>query len=270
MAVPIGTVAGGEWSEFHRRAAVLGLPQIPDDTVVSSYSELIAGRDHHVLLLGITRALAALGCNLTALDKSAMQIQRMWPGDDRSRRAVLGDWRNMQRPSFLYSAAIGDGCLSTLEWPGEYRDVLARVADALEPGGRLVIRCFIAPEGPESLEQIVADVLARRETDVHATRWRVAMAAADANGAISSSDLAATWRRVFPPLPELAAWTGWGLADMELLMDSFGRAKLHYSFVTRAAVVQTLPPRLVNARFVPSGDYPLAERCPFLVAEREA
>jgi hypothetical protein len=43
---------------------------------------------------------------------------------------------------------------------------------------------------------------------------------------------------------------------------------LRYSFVTRAAVLDTLPRALVNARFVPSGHYPLAERCPFLVAER--
>jgi hypothetical protein len=258
----------GGWCEFHRRAAVLGLPQIPDAAIVARYAELIADRDERVLLLGITRALAGLGRNLAAIDKSETQIERMWPGDRQDRRAVLGDWREMEPPRECYTAAIGDGCLSTLDWPGEYCNVLERVADAVKPRGAVVIRCFIAPDEPETLGQIADEVLSGRETDAHATRWRVAMAAADANGAIAASDLAANWRRMFPPLPELAERTGWNLEAMELLLGSFERATLRYSFVTRAAVLDTLPASLVDARFVSSGDYPLAERCPFLVAHR--
>jgi hypothetical protein len=265
--VRVSTRDGG-WCEFHQRAAVLGLPQIPDPAIVALYAGLIAGHDARVLLLGITRALAGLGGELTAIDKSETQIERMWPGDQPDRRAMLGDWREMEPPGQRYSAAIGDGCLSTLEWPGEYCNVLGRVADALEPGGRVVIRCFIAPDQRETLDRIADDVLSGRETDAHATRWRVATAAADANGGIAASELAATWRRIFPPLPELAERTGWSLAAMELLLGSFERATLRYSFVTRAALLDTLPATLVGARFIGSGEYPLAERCPFLLAER--
>jgi hypothetical protein len=33
-------------------------------------------------------------------------------------------------------------------------------------------------------------------------------------------------------------------------------------------VLEALPASLAGARFAPSGNYPLADRCPFLVAER--
>ena len=258
----------GGWCEFHQRATFLGLPQIPDAAIVGRFAALI--RDHHarVLLLGITRALSHLGADLTAVDLSETQIERMWPGDGPDRRAILGDWRTMERPHTPFTAAIGDGALSTLDWPGEYRNVLERVANSLAPGGIVVIRCFIAPDEPETLEQIADDVLTGRETNVNATRWRVAIAAADANGSIFARDLAATWRRIFPSLPELAELTGWSLEGMELILGSFERASLRYSFVTRAAVLETLPGSLAGARFVSSGDYPLSARCPFLVAER--
>ena len=58
------TSAAGDtgWSEFHKRFAVQGLPQIPDEALAARYRQLIAGRDQRVLLLGITRVLASLGC----------------------------------------------------------------------------------------------------------------------------------------------------------------------------------------------------------------
>jgi hypothetical protein len=263
-------VSDGGWCEFHKRIAVQGLPQIPDAAIVARVADLIADRDDRVLLLGITRALAGIGKDLTAVDLSETQIERMWPGDGLNRRALLGDWRDMEPPPERYTAAIGDGSLSTLAWPGEYRNVLGRVADALEPSGRVVIRCFVAPEEPETLEQVVGDVLAGRERDWNAARWRIAMAASDLAGSIGASDLASTWRRVFPDLAALAEVTGWSLDAMELILNSFSRATLKFSFVTRGAVLETLPESFVDARLVSSGDYPLSERCPFLVAERAA
>ncbi len=264
------TSAAGDtgWSEFHKRFAVQGLPQIPDEALAARYRELIAGRDQRVLLLGITRVLASLGCDLTALDFSLAQIERMWPGDASKRRALLGDWRDLEPPREPFTAAIGDGSLSTLAWPGEYRTVLDRVAAALAPGGVLVVRCFLAPDEREPLDRVVADVLEGRERDCNAARWRVAMAISDGQGAIAARDLAATWRRVFPDLAALAELTGWSLDGMTVIFDTFSRSTARFSFVTGAAVLETLPPLLANARFVPSGRYPLAERCPFLVAER--
>jgi len=267
----VNSAAGdGGWSEFHKRFAVQGLPQIPDEAVAGRYRELIAGHDRRVLLLGITRALASLGDDLTALDFNPAQIERMWPGDAADRRAHLGDWRDLEPPPAPFTAAIGDGSLSTLAWPADYREVLGRVAAALAPGGVLVIRCFLAPDEREPLERVVADVREGRERDCNAARWRVAMAIADRRGGIAARDFAAAWRHAFPDFAALAGLTGWCLEGMNLIFDTFARSPVRFSFVTREALLETLPASLADARFVPSGDYPLAERCPFLVAERAA
>jgi hypothetical protein len=264
------TIAAGDggWSDFHKRFAVQGLPQIPDEKIARGYRELIAGRDQRVLLLGITRALTGLGADLTALDFNAAQIERMWPGDASDRRARLGDWRDLEPPLAPFTAAIGDGSLSTLAWPGEYRNVLGRVAAALAPGGVLAIRCFVAPDEPEPFEQVVGDVLDGRERDCNAARWRMAMAAVDPQGGIAARDLATIWRKAFPDFAALAELTGWSLEGMNLIFDTFARSTVRFSFVTRGAVLETLPASLAGARFAPSGDYPLADRCPFLVSER--
>jgi hypothetical protein len=248
--------------------AVLGLPLVPDDRIVARYRRLVVGHDRRVLLLGITRALAQLGHDLTAVDFSEAQIAQLWPGDSGSRRAVLADWRSLETGAARYSAVAGDGCFSALAWPDEYRNVLQRAANALETGGRLVVRCFIAPDEREAIEAVVDDVLAGRETSRDAARWRIAMAAADGSGSIGAADLAAIWWRVFPSQAELAQRTGWDLAAMEMLFASLSRGTLRYSLVTRSAVLETLPDTLIGARFVSSGDYPLSQRCPFLVAER--
>ncbi len=245
MADPAGD---GGWSEFHKRFAVQGLPQIPDKAVVRRYAALIGRHDRRVLLLGITRALAEIGRDLTAVDFSAAQIESMWPGDARDRRALLGDWRELEPAREPFTAAIGDGSLSTLAWPGDHREVLARVAGrARSPGGILVVRCF-APDRRRPLELVVADVLEGRERDCNAARWRIAMAVAERPGGIAARDLAAVWQRSFPDLAALAARTGWSLDGMNLIFDSFSRSPVRFSFVTRAALLDTLPPSPPPAR----------------------
>lgn len=256
------------WGEFHKRLPALGLPQIPDADVVARFASHIAGHAERVLLLGITRALAELGSDLTAVDSNATQIEKLWPGDRPNRRAIHDDWRTMNLAPGRFSAAVGDGSLSTLAWPTDYAVVFARVAGALAPEGRLVVRCFLAPDEPETLEQIVRDVHCGDERSLHALRWRVAMAAAGASGNVAVSRIHDAFCEAFPDWPKLAERTGWDLAVIQQAIGTARNSQLVYSFVTRQRVLDTLPANLVGARFVTSGEYPLSDRCPFLVAER--
>jgi SAM-dependent methyltransferase len=255
------------WRDFHERVDALRPPQRPDAGVVARLTALIEGRDARILLLGVTRQLTGLGADLTAVDQSREQIERLWRGDRPCRRALRADWRDMDLPRGHFTAAIGDGSLSALAWPDDNARVLARVAGALASGGRLAIRCFLAPDEPEPLEQVAEDVLAGREPDFHATRWRVAMAACGPDGNVAVGDILTAFERIFPDREELSARTGWPLETIAMV-DPFRDSPLVYSFVTRSALLAVLPGEFVDPRFVPSGDYPLAERCPFLVAER--
>lgn len=255
------------WESFHRRLDALRLPQRPDARVAARLAKLIAGHDERVLLLGITRELAGLGRELTAVDWNREQIERLWPSGAPGRNAVLADWREMDLGGERFTAAVGDGSLSTLECPADYARALGRVADALAPGGMLAVRCFVAPDRPETVEDVVADVLAGRETCFHATRWRLAMALAATGPNVAVAGVHAAFERAFPDRSELCRRTGWA-PETVALIDAYRGSGLAYSFPSRRALIEAVASRFVNARFVSSGSYSLSERCPFLIAER--
>jgi hypothetical protein len=255
-----------DWDSLHQRIDALDLPQRPDARVAARYAAEIAGHEANVVLLGVTRELAALGDKLTVVDWSREQIDQLWSSQPPSREAILADWRAMELPR-RFTAAVGDGSLSTLAWPDDYARALGRVADGLLPGGRLVVRCYLAPDTPEALEDVVRDVESGREPSFHATRWRVAMAVAGSRGNVTVADIYDAFEEAFPDREALSGRTGWSMATIGLI-DAFRGSPLVYSFITRQALLKTLSSTFTGARFTSSGEYPLSERCPLLVAER--
>lgn len=258
-----------DWSHFHRRLDRLTLPQRPDARIAARVAAEIAAHDERVLLLGVTRELAGLGRDLTAVDYNPEQIERVWIGDRPDRRALLADWRGMTFPAGRFTAAIGDGSFSALTWPQGCTETLARIGDALEPGGRLVVRCFLAPDEPEPVERVAGAVFSGAEPCFHALKWRLAMALANGERNVLVADIYDAFERAFPDRAALARLTGWDGATINLI-DAYRDSALVYSFPTRAEMLRALPDAFRNARFVSSGRYPLSERCPFLVAERAA
>jgi hypothetical protein len=253
--------AGGEsWRDYHKRVRPL-----PEE-IAGRVAEEIEGHDARVLLLGVTRSYAGLGADLTAVDWCREQIANVWIGDRPDRRAVLADWREMDWPRDHFTAAVGDGSLSCLVWPEDYRLTLARVAAALGPRGLLVLRCFVAPDEPETVEQIAGDVLASRVRSFYSARWRLAMALAG-SGNIAVTRVHETFDRLFADRAALAAKTGWEPAAIAQI-DAYRDSDLVFSFLNRRDLLETVADQFDNARFAPSGDYPMAEHYPLLVAER--
>jgi hypothetical protein len=265
--VTSATGASG-WDRFNERIDALRPPQRPDAQVVTRLAGQIAGRDDRVLLLGMTRELAGLGRELTVVDSSRVQIDRLWHGRPGG-NALLADWRDMAPPAGHFTAAIGDGSLSALDWPDGCTRAIERIATALAPGGRLAIRCYLMPDEPETIDAIVDDVLAGREPSPHAMRWRVAMATAGREGNVAVAAIHDAFEAAFPDRDALLARTGWGPGALALV-DAFRHSPLVYSFLTRRTLLGALGDAYRAPRLVASGDYPLAERCPFLVAERAA
>jgi hypothetical protein len=172
----------------------------------------------------------------------------------------------MDLPRGHFTAVTGDGSFSTLVWPNDYRLTLDRVADALVPGGRLVVRCYIAPDEPESLAQIADDVLARRAASFYSARWRIAMALA-AGGNVAVPAIRQAFDLAFPDRSALSLATGWDRETIDEI-DAYLDSDLVYSFLTRTQIVETLTDRFTDSRFVSSGNYPMAEHYPLLVADR--
>ena len=256
------------WQAFRRRWPRLRPPLRPNADIVAAIAGQIDGHDARVLQLGVTPELASLGRDLTAVDWSEEMAARIWPGDRADRRAVLADWRAMPPFPHPFTAAIGDGSLNTLEWPHDIGAVLANVAARLAAGGRIAIRCYLSPDAAESLAGLAADVAAGREPSPHAFKWRLAMALCAARGDANIA-LEVIWRaldEMFPDRNALAAASGWDVDDIGDF-DAYRGSPATYCFPTAAQIVGAIPPPFSNVRFAPAGDYPLAERCPILVAE---
>lgn len=262
------TAGEDHFQRYHRSWSLLGPPLRPDADVVAAFRELSAEHEAPMLLLGITPELAELSSDLTAVDSSQPMIDHVWPGDTPKRRARLGRWLKLELPPASFASVIGDGCLA-LPYPGASARLLREVATLLQPGGRFVSRVFASPDRPEKLAD-VRTALARGEIgNVHALKWRIAMALQRelAASAVTVRAIRAEFLACVPDRTALAARTGWPRAEIDTI-DVYASSNASYSFPTRAELLAIVPPELTRARFVEAGAYPLAERCPLFVLER--
>lgn len=258
----------GAWAAFHARWSRLRPPLRADADVVAEVTRQIDGHAGHVLLLGVTPELSGLGRTMTAVDWSPQMIAHIWRGDDEDRRALLADWRALPLLPQPCTAAIGDGSLATLRWPDDYTAVFARLRHALAPGARIAIRGYLTPDVPETLAQVRDATLAGAAGNFHALKWRVAMAVAGAGGDpnVAVADILGAFNHAFPDRARLAHASGWPLTTIDEI-DAYRDSPAVYSFVTRDQMRAAAPAWLTDLRFVPAGSYPLADRCPLIVAD---
>jgi len=254
------------WRDFHRRWPQLRPPLRANGEVVSALAELIAGRDERLLLLGVTPELSALGQNLTAADWSEEMIASIWRGDCADRRAVRANW--LELPGFMkpFSAMVGDGSLNMLHWPEDYEKLFDGLSRALAPGGRIAVRCYLAPETGETAGHLAAEV--RTGTvGFHAFKWRLAMMLArqQANPNVPVRRIHEMFATLFPDRAALAIESGWPVETIAEI-DAYQDSAAIYSFPTADELLSAAH-RLSNPRLVPAGTYELAERCPIFVAD---
>ena len=256
------------WSEFHRRWPKLKPPLRPNEEVVAALRDAIAGGAERALLLGLTPELSEVAQETVAVDWSDKMLAMVWPGNTASRRAVQANWLQLPCKVGAFSAAIGDGSLNCLEYPRQYRLVFEELSRALRPGARLAVRVFLTPDPCETLAQLQNAAMAGGTGVIDALKWRVAHAHCserrDPNIAVRS--IRDAFNALFPDREELARACGWSMDHIEQI-DAYANLPDVFSFPTGAQVLDTLPTRFAHARFVSSGTYELAERCPILTAE---
>ncbi len=254
------------WQEFHRRWARLKPPLRPNAQVVEALHHALEGKLSHVLLLGVTPELANIGISTVALDKSANMIASVWPGDTQSRRSILCDWLNMPiQPQF--SAVLGDGSLNVISHE-EYPVLFEKLNFTLLPDARIAIRVFITPDECETVAELRERTLRGPSGGFHAFKWRLAMAIAAERGNPSTPTalIHKVFEHEFPDRTVLARATGWPEDEIGEI-DAYADSSNVYSFPTRQELTKRLPKEFKQVRFLTSGSYELAERCPIFVAE---
>jgi SAM-dependent methyltransferase len=257
------------WNEYHRRWSRIKPPLRPDADVVAAFTQALAGHNDRVLLLGVTQELANIGAHVTAIDRNASMIANIWPGDTNARRAFCGDWLALPFDENEFTAAIGDGSLSAIQYPADYRALFAQLARVLKPGGVFACRMFLTPDEIESVETVKAKALAGEITSFHAFKWQFAMAMVQETGDpnIAVAAILDRFNTLFPDRAALSAATDWSDVDIETI-DVYKNSPDIYSFPMLAQLRETIPETFHSVRLVQAGAYPLAEHCPLIVMER--
>ncbi|MGZ8311741.1 MAG: class I SAM-dependent methyltransferase [Allosphingosinicella sp.] len=254
------------WRDFPPRRSLVRPPLRPTAEAVATIGHAVVGHDAHVLLLGVTPELYALGHDLTAVDCSPEMIAKVWPGDRKDRRAVLDDWRKMAPEWGPFTAACGDGSLNVLAWPDDQAAVFGRLRRLLAPDARIAIRCYLAPDRPETLAEVREAALSGSVHGFDALKMRVAMTRPGGSPAVPVGEIATAFDTAFPDRAELAGATGWSETEIAAI-DFYRGSPAVYSFPTLWELRVLLPRMFATPRFIASGRYELAERCPVLVAD---
>lgn len=256
------------WAAHSARWSLLGSPLRPPPEAVDAVTAALVGHRGPTLLLGVTPELAAVADELTAVERSRTMIEAVWSGDRGQRRAVLGDWLELTAVGGRYVAAVGDGSLNVLP-AGDHRTVFGQLGAVLEPGARIALRTFVGPDEPDSLDDLRDAALAGRAGGFNAFKLRVAMAVAarqERGVDVAVTEILAAFEAHFPDRDAVVTVTGWDRAVVDTI-DGYRESSEVYSFPTAQRLLDAVPPPFVGARFLPSGNYELAERCPVLVAD---
>lgn len=255
------------WTRHLRHWQLLGPPLRPHADVVEHVRTLI-GAGSRCLLLGSTVEYAALGSDIISMDASYSMISGLWRSADTSGLAIQSDWTNMPIGSRSITHVLGDGSLNAVS-TSVLAEVLQEAARVLKPEGSLIARVFCRPASAESKDDIKRDVLLGRAGSFHALKWRVAMAGLRDP---ASSDIAVNAIRdaviaQYPDRDALCRTTGWSRAEVDTL-DVYDGSSVVYNFPTEAAIFALLQRWFAAVEIIRCGSYPLAERCPILVAHR--
>jgi SAM-dependent methyltransferase len=258
------------WHKFHLVWHRMKPPLRPDAAVVAALRPCIAGRAERVLLLGVTQELADLSDDLTAVDRNQNMIDHIWPGDSATRRALCGDWLNMNFADARFSAVIGDGSLNNMQYPDGHHKLYKQLARVLRPGGRFASRVFATPDPAQSVREVCQDALRGRAGTFHGFKWRLAMSlvaeAGDPNLAVPR--ILEAFNAHIPDRERLMAATGWPAEDFATI-DLYAGSTLFYTFPTRRQLAAVIPSEFGEVSWQEVGDYPLADCCPLLVMEKQ-
>jgi SAM-dependent methyltransferase len=257
------------WARHLRHWELLGPPLRPHRDVVDRVLSLIGSGTTPCLLLGSTVEYAALRSRVISVDATFPMVAGLWRHGDPSRLGIQADWTCMPIRPQTFSHVLGDGSLNAIPW-ATLPLLFDEVRRVLQPRGILIARVFCRPETAETPEDIRRDVVRGRAGSFHALKWRVAMSML---GDEEQSDIAVKNIRravmaAYPDREELCRITGWVRAEVGTL-DVYETSDAIYNFPTEAMIVALLRRWFAEVELVRCGTYPLAERCPVIVA-REA
>ncbi|CAN5873882.1 class I SAM-dependent methyltransferase [soil metagenome] len=269
--------ARGPWRTHALQWSRVGPPLRPSPEDVAVAGAAIDGwrgatgrDDPTLLLLGVTPELCALPTGpqsrMLAVDRSLDMIRGVWPGRLRPADAAMrADWLRLPIGAGSVDIALSDGCLSTLPFPGGYAEACAELLRVLRGGGRVIARCFVLPDTPERVDDVLADLRAARCGGFHAFKWRLVMALQpDPEIGVRLADVWDALHAQEGDLASMAERCGWRVEEVRTI-EAYRGVQAQYSFPALADLRALFTEAGLAVLDVARPAYELGDRCPTLV-----
>lgn len=265
------------WNDIPAAWDLIGPPLRPSPADVAIIENSLPGlsscrspaSSFRTLLLGVTPEIATLhwpaGTRLTAVDRAAGMIAKVWPGNREDRTALCGDWLNLPFKERSFDFVIGDGCLLLLDYPDAYRRLADGVRQVLAEQGSLMLRVFCRPRQAETVDAVFQALQARQIGSFDAFKWRFLMAVQgeDVLRGVGLAEAWEIWHEIVPDPGAFAAKYDWPLAKVSV-MDAYRNDPSTYHFPSVDEACTAMGSALMLAEQM-HGAYELADRCPHLL-----
>lgn len=268
------TVIPDHWNQHAQQWQHVGSPLRPDPLDIEFLEDFLANCELptplRAVLLGVTPEIASMqwpqGTTLTAIDRNQAMIDQVWPHDRLlvSATAMSGDWRAVPCTNRSVDCVVGDGCFTLLPYPDGYDECLREIHRILKPDGYFLIRHFIRPELPESLDLVFSDLLNGKIGNFHIFKWRLAMALhSNLEEGVCVDQIWQAWnnRQISPQ--DLSAQLNWPLASIQTI-NNYRGVETRYRFPTLTEIKDESERyfKVIDCKFM---QYELADCCPTLI-----
>lgn len=261
--------------QFHHQQPPLR-PSAEDTAIVSGivhdWHRTHSPARTNVLLLGVTPEIATLpwlaNTSLLAIEQSQAMIDAVWPGNiPHQRKAVLGNWFDIDLKPQSFDLVLGDGFSTGMAYPDQYHNVAKRISQWLRPDGLFVARVFIRPERKETLERILTDLKNGKIRCFDILKWRLGMACqSSVEEGVIVEEIYHAWLAIAKDWPSVAADAGWPQPTVDTI-KLYAGCRNRYHFPTIAEITPAFAEslELVSTTFP---KYGFGECCPTLVYRR--
>lgn len=265
------------WSRVAHSWSLVGPPLrpiAPDlalfDQAIAAWQEAGAG-EPEALILGVTPELCQglqwpCGTRLSALDGSVDMIEAVWPGPPDT--AHVGSWTDMPFAPSSRDLILCDGGFGLLSIQGQHA-LLHEIARLLSPRGVFAVRLFAPMGRTGSLEDIAADLHARRVASLDQLKLRLwgALQESAATG-VRPRDVVARIHAMSDDGRLLVEKLGWNAAHVDRL-HVHRESAAHYHLTDEsdlADMVLAIPGLQLHSIARP--DYAYGECCPVVTIRR--
>lgn len=264
------------WSSHASQWQHVGTPLRPGTEDIR-HLESLAGREidwsgsamSRVLLLGVTPEIARMnwpaGTQLFAADRNLAMLASVWPGFPHTGKGGLcADWLNLPCSDGQFSLAVGDGCLTLLSYSEQYQRFFDQMHRIIEPGGSLIIRYFLRPDSPESVQQVFEALSQGAIKSFHAFKWRLAQALhGTIDEGVRLEKIWQAWARQGIDVEKLSGQMGWPVESINTI-NAYRDADASYTFPLLSEIRAVTEP-VFREESIWFGNYELADRCPTIL-----